>query len=258
MRWFAVSLASAGLLVGCGDDGDSEPAESSTEPEAAWGYEGSKGPAQWSRLDPAYADCAGSSQSPIDLDRGEAVAPPPIAVAYQPSPVTIENNGHSLQASYAPGSSIVLGGTEYELLQFHFHAPSEHTLGGKSFPIEFHLVHEADDGSIAVLGAFGRVGEPNRLLAELGEPLPRRQGEELYVREGVDALDLLPSNPQSARRWSYQGSLTTPPCSEGVEWTVFDRPIELSERQLSLLTSVYSGTNRPLQPLGARRLLVGR
>lgn len=258
MRWPVIALAALGLLAGCGDDGDSEPAGSGAEPDAAWAYEGSRGPARWSALDPAYADCSGKSQSPIDLDRAKPGPPPPLDVDYEPSAVTVENNGHSLEAAYAPGSSIRLGGSEYQLAQFHFHAPSEHALGGRRLPIEFHLVHEADDGGLAVLGVFGRAGKPNPVLAALAESLPEREGQKLRPRMRVNARDLLPPDPASAHRWSYRGSLTTPPCTEGIRWTVFDDPIELSERQLAALTSIYFGNNRPLQARGGRSLLFGR
>jgi carbonic anhydrase len=253
----AVALAFAGLLAGCGGDEDPQ-VEAGPDPEPAWGYEGGNGPSQWSRLAPAYADCAGNGQSPIDLSGGEPGPPPRLAVAYETSTATVENNGHSLEVGYARGGSIELGGTRYELVQSHFHAPSEHTLAGRRFPLEFHLVHEAEDGARAVLGAFVLPGSPNRLLAKLVDALPRQEGEKLTLGDSVNALDLLPPRPATARRWSYEGSLTTPPCTEGVRWTVFERPIEVSAQQLSELTSVYSGTNRPLQSTGARELLVGR
>jgi carbonic anhydrase len=257
MRRVAIALAFAGLLAACGGDEDPQ-VDAGAGPEPAWGYEGGNGPSRWSRLAPAYADCAGNAQSPIDLIGGESAPPPRLAVAYEPSMATVENNGHSLEVGYARGGAIELGGTRYELVQSHFHAPSEHTLEGRRFPLEFHLVHEAEDGARAVLGAFALLGSPNRLLAALVEALPRQEGEKLALGEGVNALDLLPPQPATARRWSYEGSLTTPPCSEGVRWMVFDHPIEVSAQQLSELTSVYSGTNRPLQSRGGRELLVGR
>ena len=258
MRWAATLLATAVMLAGCGDDQTSEPATSEAAPEAVWGYAGSIGPSRWASLDPAYSDCAGKAQSPVDLERGEPGPPPRLDVAYEPSAVTVENNGHSLEAAYQPGSSIELGSTAYELVQFHFHAPSEHALGGRKFPLEFHLVHEADDGSLAVLGAFARVGDSNRALVEFGESLPKAEGQKLRLREKVNALDLLPPDPGSAPRWSYDGSLTTQPCTEAVRWTVFDRPIELSAEQLASLTAIYLGNRRPLQSLNDRKLLVGR
>jgi carbonic anhydrase len=255
MRRVAIAVAFAGLLVACGGDED-PPAGAEAEP--AWGYEGANGPSQWSHLSPAYADCAGNAQSPINLSRGGRRPPPRLEVSYEPSMATVENNGHSIEVAYARGGSIELGGTDYELVQSHFHAPSEHTLENRRFPLEFHLVHEAKDGTRAVLGAFARVGGPNRLLEALVEAMPRQEGKTLALGRSVNALDLLPPQPATERRWSYEGSLTTPPCTEGVRWTVFERPIEVSARQLSELTSVYSGTNRPLQSRGGRVLLVGR
>jgi carbonic anhydrase len=255
MRRVAIALAFAGMLAACGDD---EDPQAGSKAEPAWGYEGDKGPSQWSRLAPAYADCGGNAQSPIDLSRGERGTPPRLAVSYEASMATVENSGHSIEVAYTRGGSIELGGTEYELVQSHFHAPSEHTLESRRFPLEFHLVHEARDGTRAVLGAFARVGGPNRLLEALVEAIPRQEGARLALGRSVNALDLLPPQPATERRWSYEGSLTTPPCTEGIRWTVFDRPIEVSARQLSELTSVYSGTNRPLQSRGNRELLVGR
>jgi carbonic anhydrase len=258
MRVLAVALAFAGFLTACGDDEASGPADAGAGAEPAWGYEGKTGPSNWSRLGTAYADCAGQLQSPIDLSSGQSLPPPRLEVAYEPSAATVENNGRSLEVAYARGGSIELDGTAFELVQSHFHAPSEHTLEGRRYPLEFHLVHEADDGTRAVLGVFALRGGSNRLLGALAEVLPVQEGQKRPLGRKANPLDLLPDQPANARRWSYEGSLTTPPCTEGVRWTVFEQPIEVSGEQLSVLTSAYSRNNRPLQSRNDRELLVGR
>jgi carbonic anhydrase len=245
---FSVGLAALG---GCGGGDD--------EPTAEFGYSGGEGPERWAELDPAWEACsAGERQSPIDLAGGKPRPLPRLELAYRPAEVEIENNGHSLQAEYPPGSSLEIDAAAYELRQFHFYAPSEHRLDGESFPLEFHFVHEAEDGEIVVLGVLVEEGRENQAFSALTEAAPSREGGREGVEGTVNARDLLPEAAESGPRWSYGGSLTTPPCTEGVRWEVFGEPIELSAKQIAAYTEVYDETNRPLQPRNGRRLLVDR
>ncbi len=217
---------------------------------AKWRYAGDSGPAHWAGLDPAYALCgAGRRQSPIDL-RGAQRAPASVLrVAYRPAEFRMIDNGHSIEAeAEGDAGAIVLGSTRYRLVRFHFHAPSEHTVAGRSFQMEFHLVHRAIGGQLAVLGVLVEQGPENMPLADLFRDVPAK-GEHRDVR--LDAADLLPPTRASYR---YAGSLTTPPCSEGVRWIVFTEPIELSPVQIVAFTHRYFGTNRPTQPLNGRML----
>ncbi len=247
-----------GPLAGCGGGDEGQPADTPAEKPAAFGYSGANGPSHWASLDPAYKECsAGRRQSPIDLKDAKRTALPKIDFAYRPAEVKLENNGHSVEAEPAPSSKIEIAGTEYALKQFHFHAPSEHRLDGRALPLEFHFVHEADGGGLVVLGVLVEEGRSNPAFSRLVDALPREEGERLSTEGKVSTLNLLPEAAGTASRWSYGGSLTTPPCTEGVRWEVFEDPIEMSRAQIDRYTAVYSDTNRPVQPLNGRRLAVG-
>lgn len=238
----------------------SETTLSDPEAQAAsnWGYAGEIGPANWGNLDPAYSECStGKKQSPIDLAGATPSTLPEINYDYKPSAIKLENNGHSIEWGYAPGSSIDIGGTQYELVKLHFHAPSEHLLNGEHYPMEMHMVHETPDGKIAVIGVLIKQGAENPAYAKLWSVLPKNKGEIQSTDTGLNSIDLLPTNPQQASRYSYEGSLTTPPCTEGVQWNVYEQPIELSQAQIEQFTSIYSNNIRPVFPLNGRELWVG-
>jgi carbonic anhydrase len=247
-----VALATVPAM-GCGGEDDEEPAA----PE--FGYTDDIGPSNWGQLDPSYRACSeGRSQSPVDLGGARPAALPPMRIAYQPAEVEVENNGHSVEVAYPPGSHVETGGTIYKLEQFHYHAPSEHEASGRSFPMELHFVNESDDGKVLVIGVMVREGEAHPDLAGLVDALPADVGGVEPVPGELNAADLLPPNPEPEAEWSYEGSFTTPPCTEGVSWRIFMEPIELSAAQLRAFTRIYRGNNRPLQPLNGRRVLAGR
>lgn len=224
--------------------------------KAEWGYGAENGPAVWGRLSEDYRLCdEGRRQSPIDLADASPKRSPEVIFNYRSSPLTVVNNGHTVQVDYSEGSSMEIEGARYELLQFHFHSPSEHTLSGESLEMEMHLVHQnADSGELAVVGALVRRGSENAALAPVWENIPAAAGEPRRV-DGVsiNAEDLLPSERLFYR---YDGSLTTPPCSEGVKWFVLTTPIEMSAAQIETFRSVINGNNRPVQPLNERELRV--
>jgi carbonic anhydrase len=221
---------------------------------AHWSYEGASGPEHWGDLEPSSAVCKqGGAQSPIDLEGALRVpALPGLQLNYGQTKVKLVNNGHTFQVNTDKGSSLTLNGKKFELLQFHFHSPSEHTIEGRTFPLELHLVHQASDKNLAVIGVMLAEGAPNMLLAKFWERLPRNAGE---AETGVSIAiqDLLPRNIDDY--FTYSGSLTTPPCTESVRWIVLKRPIEVSKAQIAAFRAVFPNNARPTQPLGARLVL---
>lgn len=218
-----------------------------------WSYEGKTGPEHWGELQSDFKVCQlGLDQTPIDLAggiRGEVGKP---TMDYKPLPLRIVNNGHTIQVNADPGSSCVIDGTKYELLQFHFHHPSEHLLAGKRLDLECHFVHKSGDGGLAVLGVFIRAGARNDALTPLFDAMPMKAGPELRAGGAIDPNALLPGNGGYFR---YMGSLTTPPCSEGLVWTVFKQPIEAAPDQIRKFASLFSNNARPVQKLNRRFLI---
>lgn len=224
--------------------------------EIRWGYNAENGPSVWGRISPEYILCSeGRRQSPIDLADASPKRSPRVIFDYRSSPLTVVNNGRTVQVSYEEGSSIEVEGARYGLLQFHFHSPSEHTLSGETLDMEMHLVHRnASSGELAVVGALVRRGSENAAFAPVWENMPAEAGEPRRVNGvSINAEDMLPSERLFYR---YDGSLTTPPCSEGVKWFVLTTPIEMSAAQIEMFRSVINGNNRPVQPLNERELCV--
>ncbi len=225
-------------------------------PHVKWGYGGDTGPAHWGSLDLAFATCAaGSEQSPIDLTGAQSVTQPPIKLDYNPSGAEIVNTGHTIQVNVAPGSGIIIDDIRYELLQFHFHRGSEHTVAGVRFPLELHLVHRSEDGALAVIGILYREGAANEALAPIWNLLPAEPGTATAFPDTVDVSALLPERRDT---WRYAGSLTTPPCTEGVSWVVMTTPVTLSPAQIETFSALYGGNYRPVQPLNERTLFRDR
>ena len=221
---------------------------------AKWSYEGSRGPGNWGRLSPAFRLCGlGTMQSPLDIADAVPARGDPIVFDYGPAPLNIVNNGHTVQVNYAPGSGIAVSGRRYELLQFHFHAPSEHSIAGRLAAMEMHLVHRNEAGRLAVVGVLLELGSENSALREIWAHMPEARSPERTV-DGVliDAGDLLPPDTGYYR---YMGSLTTPPCSEGVSWFVLAEPVAMSRAQLDKFTRTVGANNRPLQARNHRLLL---
>ena len=230
-------------------------APTSAPPSSAahWTYEGEEGPSHWGELDPAYEMCGkGKNQSPIDIASPGEQDLANIVFHYQPSEVNILNNGHTVQVNYDPGSYIELDGIRYDVAQFHYHAPSEHEVGGKLFPAELHLVHKGTDGRLAVVGLLLQEGSANAAFDPFINNLPAETSDVQDAGVKINAMDFLPGIQTTYR---YTGSLTTPPCSEGVSWLVMTTPVELSSAQLSRLESLFEGNNRPVQRLNDRSLI---
>lgn len=219
-------------------------------PYAHWSYEGDTGPVFWGKMRPEYALCSsGKRQSPIDIRNGIKVEQEAIVLDYKPSYFRILDNGHSIQISYGPDSHLKLMGRTFELSQFHFHRPSEERFDGRSFEMSIHLVHKDLDGRMAVLAIMLERGESNPLIQTLWNNLPLEKNEDYLARVPINAIDLIP-----ARRdyYSYMGSLTTPPCTEGILWLVMKQPIQVSEEQIAVFSRFYRNNARPVQPTNDR------
>lgn len=222
---------------------------------AHWTYEGPTGPDNWGEMDKKFGTCSlGKTQSPIDIPADSVPAAPldPIKFDYQTSPLKIVDNGHTVQVNYAPGSSITVGGKKYELLQFHFHKPSEEKLNGKSYAMVAHLVHKDAEGKLAVVGVLLETGARQPLIQAVFDNLPKEKEKETPV-PGV-AIDISALLPADRSYFTFQGSLTTPPCSEGVTWFVLKNPTKVSRKQIAKFGRVYSMNARPVQPLNGRTI----
>jgi carbonic anhydrase len=219
-----------------------------------WSYEGHGAPKEWGSLSPEYAACsAGKEQSPIDL-KGPipAMLRPPV-INWQPGPCEVLNNGHTIQVNCSPGSNLVLDGMVYDLLQFHFHRPSEHTIEGIVFDMEAHFVHKAPTGGLAVLGVMISKGAANTALEPVWKVMPDKAGAKVAMDQPLNPVTLLPTDSTTYR---YAGSLTTPPCSEVVSWVVYRQAVTASDEQIKRFAALFPNNARPVQPLNRRKLLL--
>lgn len=219
-----------------------------------WGYAGPEGPHNWGRLAPEFEICeSGKNQSPIDLTGFIEADLPPILFKYDTLSTEIVNTGHSLQTGAVGGGSIEVSGQVFELKQFHFHTPSENHIEGKSFAMEAHLVHEGSNRSLAVVAVLFEEGAENPAIAKLWAQMPRQPGDRQTVPGRFSASELLPANKDYYR---FNGSLTKPPCTEGVWWFVMKEPLTVSQAQVdSFLEVLHHENNRPVRPVNARPIL---
>jgi carbonic anhydrase len=219
-----------------------------------WSYGGTENPTQWGNISQDFALCElGKNQSPINIKNAIASTPAKISFDYQPSPLSVVNNGHTIQVNYAEGSTVTINGQKYALLQFHFHTPSEHAINDKASAMELHLVHRNAAGQLAVVGVMLNKGQANPLIAEVWENIPATGKTNTVSDRLINAIALLPS---SKAYYSYEGSLTTPPCSENVKWNVFVEPMTVSEEQIEAFEKFYQVDARPLQPTNDREILL--
>ena len=222
----------------------------------AWAYEGPGGPAEWGRLRPEYAKCAtGQRQSPIDIRDGIAVDLDPIEFEYQPGAFRVIDNGHTVQVNVARGNSITVGGRRYELQQFHFHRPAEERIAGKRFDMGAHLVHKDVEGRLAVLVVLLERGAAHPVVQQVWNNLPLEKGEEQAARQPLNPAQLL---PEDRRHITYMGSMTTPPCSEGVLWLVMKQPVPVASEQIEVFGRLYPMNARPVQPTAGRMIKESR
>lgn len=226
---------------------------------AHWEYTGEADPKHWSELSEDYKSCSlGSTQSPIDIEDSSAInaSLPDLDVQYHPFPLEIVNNGHTIQVNAAKDNGFTVDGHEFKLAQFHFHAPSEYSLNGKSYPLEMHLVHKGEDGQLAVISVMFEPGASNPGLEQIFSHLPATAGEpQTFADIAVNVNDLL---PKDLHYYRLMGSLTTPPCSEGVNWFVMEAPMTASESQIKAFTALFpAGNSRPLQEINHRLVVKG-
>lgn len=231
--------------------------------QAHWGYDAENGPERWGELNHDWVLCAeGRHQAPIDLSGAEQAKfdemklefpSAGLTIVHQTNVFDVIDNGHTIQINYDQGETFEIGSESYDLRQYHFHAPSEHTVNGRHYPMEMHLVHTSKDKKLAVIGVFIEDGRHNAAFDIIWSNLPQKTGQEVHLEKvQVDIDDMLPENKTTYR---YSGSLTTPPCSEGVRWFVFVEPIQLSGNQIKVFRKIFHGNNRPTQPLNDRTLL---
>lgn len=251
-RRFVAVAVGLSTVVACAPQG---PAMGAGAAEVPWSYAGATGPEAWGNLSPEFALCeTGTMQSPINLASATTTPLPGPEFRYAAAPLEVANLGHTLQVNYAPGSTLALGNQTYELVQYHFHTPAEHLLRGQHFPMALHLVHRSAAGQLAVVGVLIREGAENMAMRPVWSSLPTQKGQvRRDVSTSVNAAALLPRNHANYR---YPGSLTTPPCTEGVQWIVMTEPIEMSRAQIEAVRNIIHTTNRPVQPLGTRSLLL--
>ncbi len=246
----------------------SRPSQPSARPSASpgpeepvWHYEGMEGPDHWADLSARFVTCRdGRQQSPIDITLPvSGGVPSALRMQFPPATLRIAhhehvadgiNNGHTVQINYDDGDTLTLGDAPYELVQYHFHTPSEHTFSGRSFPMEMHMVHRTRSGALAVVGVLIEEGRHNPAFEPIWANLPTEKGLEThYEHVKVDVDALLPVIHASYR---YDGSLTTPPCTEGVKWVVLATPITLDASQILAFTRLIRHNSRPVQPLHRR------
>ena len=227
------------------------PAARAQQPHAPhWDYAGPAGPDAWGTLDVAYARCGiGQAQSPVDIRTTKEAALPPLAPVYRSSHADVVDTGHTIQVDLTDAGALTLDGTPYTLVQFHFHTPSEETVAGQAYPMVAHLVHRSAEGRLAVIGVLLREGRAHPALDAVFDNLPVRAGAHTTLPAAFDVSALLPAE---RGYWRYTGSLTTPPCSEGVRWHVLKTPVEVSKAQIDALRARYPANARPVQPLNGR------
>ncbi len=229
--------------------------KSHAEHKAHWSYEGEGSPENWAHLDEKFEVCgSGKFQSPIDIQTTElSKSDREIKLNYQPSAINVVNNGHTIQANYDSGSYAEIDGKRYDLLQFHFHSPSEHKIDSKPADMVAHLVHKAEDGELAVIGILFKEGHENKFLKPIWENLPQKSGGKVSSSSAIVASNMLPN---STKHYHYTGSLTTPPCSEGVNWNVLATTVEASPEQIRAFTSIFEKSVRPVQPIFDRMVSI--
>jgi carbonic anhydrase len=225
-----------------------------------WSYAGAAGPEHWGDLDPEYAACkAGKEQSPIDIRNAKKAALPALRFEYKSGPLNIINNGHTaVRVNYPPGNAnfLIVGDRRYELTQFHFHRPSEEYIQGKAYDMVIHLMHQASDGKIAGVAVLLKMGSANAIIEQLWQQMPRTEGREI----AIPGVEVNPAGllPHDTAYYTYRGSQTAPPCSEGVTWFVLKTPVDISAQQISAFSTLYPHDVRPLQPLNGRAVQESR
>jgi len=215
-----------------------------------WSYAGHEGPEHWGELSEEYKLCStGQTQSPVDIEGTADKDLAALVPNYNVAGSSILDNGHTVQVNFAQGDKLTVGDHIYALKQFHFHTPSENHISGKAFPMEVHLVHADEQGHLAVIGVMFTEGKANPTLTAMLAEMPQGKNHEEALKEGLSAKGLLPADLDY---YTFNGSLTTPPCTEGVTWLSLAHPIEASKEQINEMHVRLGNNNRPVQELHAR------
>lgn len=247
MKAIFFTLGLAILMSGCSKNHDSDN-------NAHWGYSGQEGPEYWGSLSSQYSPCSdGVNQSPVNLTNFIDSELAALEMVYGTNANEVINNGHTIQVNYETGSTLSTNGLDYELIQFHFHSPSENHINGKSYPLEAHLVHAGSEGNLAVVAVMFEEGDENETLGKIWDVMPENAGGKNSMSAKVSVEGILPTNRDYYR---FNGSLTTPPCSEGVLWLVMKQSLTVSSEQVELFSNtMHHPNNRPVQPINARTIL---
>ena len=249
-QFTAAFLAATACLVHASGPAPQEAAHKAHAPH--WSYAGAQGASHWGNMEPGFAECKlGKEQSPIDIRGAKKADLKPIAFAYADGAAEVVNNGHTIQINLADAGKVTLEGVDFKLVQFHFHTPSEEKIRGKNYPLVAHLVHKSADGNLAVVAVLFKQGKENTAMKAIFEGLPTEEGKALKLAAGFNPADMLPAD---RGYYKYAGSLTTPPCSQGVRWQVLKQPAELSKAQIKAFQKLYKMNARPTQPLNGRMI----
>jgi carbonic anhydrase len=235
------------------------PAGPRAQWKTPWSYEGPRGPEHWAALDPAYAACAGKQQSPIDIREAKKADLLPLRFEFKNGPLTIINNGFTaVRVDYSPGNGnyLSVGNERYELTQFHFHHPSEEYVAGKPSDMDIHFMLKASDGKVAGVAVLLRAGRVNPTIDELWKYMPKVAGKD----HKIPGVEVNPANllPREMSYYTYMGSITAPPCTEGVRWFVLKTPVNVSPSAMKAFAKLYPRDVRPPQPLDGRVVMESR
>lgn len=224
--------------------------------KAHWGYEGKHGADSWGALEGAKTCSIGNKQSPIDIKDKDAkpASLPALSFKYGTIAPSIVNNGHTVQVNVPAGNTLQVGDQSYELLQFHFHTPSEERINGKQTAMVAHFVHKNAAGQLGVVGVLLKAGKPGSGFDKLLDNLPSKAGQTVTVQDlSINLAELL---PKDLGYYAFEGSLTTPPCSEGVNWMVLKSTVNVSNASVQRFRNLYRLNARPVQPLHGREVQV--
>jgi len=232
----------------------SDSTNTTSNSSSHWGYGKNNGPDHWSSMNPDYSLCSkGKNQSPVNISGFIKAPHKKLNTDYQTKVNEIVNNGHTIQINMKSGSKIKIDNSNFELKQFHFHSPSENTINGKSYPLEGHFVHADTNGDLVVLSVMFEKGDSNIVLEKLWSHMPEQSGAHENLTDNITASNLMPKNMDY---YQFNGSLTTPPCSEGVRWYVLKNPIKVSQQQVDKFHhTMHHANNRPVQSINARLIL---
>lgn len=230
----------------------SSPMDIKQADPAVWGYDGLTAPESWGKLSPEYTTCnSGKYQSPINLVWSRPIAKPDINLNYQESAAQVTDTGRTIMVNIAPGNFATIRGETFELRSITFHSSSEHTLSGNSLPLEVHLVHTNSTGQVAILAYFAIEGPRNATIDKIWSHIPSQKNIEQIVNSKVLVSEMM---PKKFNHYNYIGSLTTPPCTEDVQWNILNTPITMSRDQILTFRQIYPHNNRPVQPLNGRKV----